>query len=124
MISYKIGDQVVCLTTFRPHRVSGYSPPNHPHIGQVYTVRGFHLPLPQETAFVGFEMIGVYLEEIINPLVLLHWDKQMHEPAFNAEGFRPVKKTSIEVFKRLLKPTPKKVRQLEHALIPPKHDSQ
>jgi hypothetical protein len=44
-----------------------------------------------------------YFYELSNPCA--HFSKGYHEPAFNSRNFRPVKKTSIEIFKKLLAPS-------------------
>jgi hypothetical protein len=68
----------------------------YPVIGCIYTIRelGHSLGRP-----------AVRLEEIINPPI----HAKGYEPGFNAHRFRPVKDTSIEIFRSLLSPIPEEV---------------
>jgi hypothetical protein len=59
-------------------------------VGRVYTIRGF------ETTGGG---LGIYLEEIVNPI-----GPAGYEWSYNRHSFRPVKETSIEIFRRLVAP--------------------
>lgn len=95
-----VGTQVVCLSDVwfddagRKAAVLGM---NVPHKGSVYTVRGIYKSSQ-------FDFVGLRLEELINAAV----DLVGLEPAFDINGFRPVKKTSIDQFTSLLSPvTPK-----------------
>jgi len=50
-------------------------------------------------------LIGLMFEEIWHAPAL--FCVGLVEPAFNAKRFRPVKKTNIDIFKKMLEPTPR-----------------
>lgn len=88
MSMFHVGQQVVCIQYGRNPNAPKHL--RHAIPGQVYTVRGF---LEWGTE------LGIYVEEIINPLHTsgVEW-------AFYKDCFRPVKPTSIDVFRKLLSP--------------------
>lgn len=92
-MSFGVGDQVVCV-----HNYAKQPDFFCPEKGQVYTIREFtsHGTEP-----------GLRLVEIVNPPIF-HINVGVDEPAFKRRHFRPVRKTSIEVFTRLLAPTPER----------------
>lgn len=67
--------------------------------GHVYTIREFQTD--------DYGNLGMRFKEIINPV--LQYDDGVCEVAFHAIYFRPVKRTDISVFTRLLAPTPELV---------------
>lgn len=96
---------VVCIDdTWTYNGLLPYTGWIKPVKGNIYTIRDhFH------------DMIGFMyyrFEEIRNPQC-----PNGHEPGYSVDGFRPVKRTRIDVFEQLLTPTPKpKVKVDEHAL--------
>jgi hypothetical protein len=96
MSMFHVGQRVVCVSA--PKRpIAGLI---DPVTGCVYTVRGIDpIRLPTERTY------GIYLEEIHNSLHPI-WEV---EYSFYADRFRPVKDTSIEVFRSLLSPIPEEV---------------
>lgn len=92
MSDWHVGQQVVCVHEFE----------THPHTilpvkGLVYTIRGI----------VTFrKRVGLLLEELVNPP--RKWSDGFLEASFEAEGFRPVKKTDISVFTEMLAPVKQK----------------
>jgi hypothetical protein len=50
-------------------------------------------------------LIGLMFEEIWHAPA--HFCAGLVEPAFNAKNFRPVKKTNIDIFKKMLEPNPR-----------------
>ena len=111
MSDFRVGQDIVCINDDFP--IEYYIPweatgtlPTLPRKKIVYTVRGL----------INFKFNrdyheGLYLEEIINP-VLLFSDGQHCEHPFWVCRFRPVvtRQTSIEVFRRLLVPRKELVR--------------
>jgi len=92
-MSFGVGDQVVCIHHFS--KEADYPGLSWPQKGQVYTVRELtsHGTGP-----------GLRLVEIVNPPIM-HSNVGMDEPAYARCRFRPVRKTSIEVFQKMLVPT-------------------
>ena len=99
MSNFRVGMKVVCIATpwdesslWEPWRKLV---PNRPILRGVYTVRGA-CPSQDEP--------GIYLCEIMNPMG--RFNIGWHEGGFCCEFFRPVveRKTSIEVFRKLLQP--------------------
>jgi hypothetical protein len=107
---FEIGQQVVCIADSegRPWRFETATfvdvVASWPRYKQVYTVRGVG-PSNERGTF------GLYLEEIVNPEVDMrpHGIPFVGEPNFGAHHFRPVRKTSIEVFRQILVTPPKKL---------------
>ena len=98
---------VVCVREFDPsvlkHSIA------RPSVGMVYTVR--HVDQWQWTATRDY-VEAILLNEIVNPTVqYLMYDGrvEVQEPHFPAEHFRPVRPTSIEVFRQMLQPAHDKV---------------
>lgn len=89
---FQIGQQVVCLGFLGADPTVQY-----PVKSQVYTIRGFC-----QQAMDIHQCTYIWLEEILNPVAF-----GICETAFISVKFRPVKKTSIEIFTTLLTPTPK-----------------
>jgi hypothetical protein len=89
-----VGQQVVCINgVFSPceywrQRVSAF-----PVLQGIYTIRSM-----REV----HDLIGLCFYEIRSPHA--HFAEGYVEPAFNSKNFRPVRRTSIEVFERLLLP--------------------
>jgi hypothetical protein len=89
---FHIGQQVVCVDGNCRHQWDNNVP--MPVKGCVYTVRGFHEFSETD--------LGIYLEEIINKPLAVGVD----EPAYFADRFRPVKKTDISTFSKILDQSP------------------
>lgn len=94
---FRKGQQVVCIENL--HLIKNKNPIryeefiNIPYKNMIYTIRGF---------VISGENTGILLEEIINPLVRDDW-----EPAFKTKWFRPVQKTDISIFTKMLIPNTK-----------------
>lgn len=91
---FHVGQRVVCVSKFakQPFII------NLPVKGCVYTIRSV---VPSDDPHYS---CGLLLDEIHNgmsPFCLVEWN-------FAGERFRPVKDTSIEVFRKLLAPMPEK----------------
>lgn len=98
---FKIGQKVVCVNA---QRLGGYPYESYPVEGNVYTVRGFLvIPDPDDNRE------RIYLEEIVNG-TCMYWEGLI-EKAFGVERFRPIvsRKTSIEIFQRMLTPKQKEL---------------
>lgn len=95
---FEIGQQVVCIEDWPLTDATYIS--HTPIKGQIYTIRGFC-----KEAMDIYDVPYIYLEELINPIV--YGADTQCEPAFLGLNFRPVRKTSIEVFTSLLVPSPK-----------------
>jgi hypothetical protein len=94
-MSFQVGQQVVCVDDVFSKREDWRCTVRvFPKLHAIYTIR--------EIVDYG-DLIGFCFYEIRNPRA--HFSKGYHEPAFNARNFRPVRRTSIEVFERLLAPS-------------------
>ncbi len=92
MCPYVVGQQVACIHD-GPWK-GGWETDRCPVYGGIYTIREVvpHL-----------DTIGLTFEEIVNiPCPLGHI-----ECIFQWDNFKPIKKTDISIFKKLLSPTPK-----------------
>ena len=93
-MSFSIGQQVICVNdVFSKRKYWRRAVRVFPKLYSIYTIR--------EIWDYG-DLIGFCFYEIVNPRA--YFGKGLHEPAFNSRNFRPVKKTSIEIFERLLAP--------------------
>ena len=112
MSSFQVGDKVVCVNDSWPGDENDrpfYD--NAPKSGEVYTIRDIGPSFLEGTrwAFLDTPKICVRLVEIrnqIDPRLGVEWN-------FRASRFRPVverkRKTSIEVFRKLLAPSKERV---------------
>lgn len=94
MGEWYVGMQVVCITQGIPSKMYEAARKAgcvYPMQGLVYTIREFGR----------FTENLILLEEIINPIPR----GEKYEPGYNRKRFRPVKKTSIDIFRSLLTPT-------------------
>jgi hypothetical protein len=92
---FYVGQQVVCIdTNYSREPTWRAAVRRFPELYMVYTIRSIRFADP---------LIGFCFEEIVHPPA--HFSVGWVEPAFDSRRFRPVKKTSIEVFRKLLLPT-------------------
>jgi hypothetical protein len=89
----RIGDKVVCVDDGDIQLVQDEIGPVR---GEIYTIRDIRLC---KDAFIGV-VVGLHLEEIRNERYRV--DKK--EVYFRSYRFRPVVRTSIEIFTAMLKP--------------------
>lgn len=96
-MNFRIGQRVACIK--EGDWMDALDVPNRPKGGSIYTIR--------EKASDG---IGLLFHEIRNPRTL--HQEGLTEPAWHPHRFRPLvdRKTSIEVFQKMLNPSPQKVR--------------
>jgi len=81
-----------------------------PKRNNVYTIRGTTTGLAAD----GKEYLGIWLKEIINPEVRFTLKtKDLVEIAFWAGMFRPLQKTNIDIFLKILRDVPSDVKDLE-----------
>lgn len=104
-MSFHVGQRVVCVDDdFGPHsshpKLSGV---HWPQRGAVYTIRAMDFI----AASYG-EGTVLWFHEITNPVVKFR-DLPPMEVAFVAKFFRPVKTTSIEIFRQMLVTPPREV---------------
>jgi hypothetical protein len=93
-MSFHVGQQVVCVSErFSDEEHWRASVRTFPKLHAVYTIREI---------IVGDVLVGFCFHEFSNPRA--HFRNGFHEPAFNSRNFRPVRKTSIEIFEKLLAP--------------------
>lgn len=92
MSDWHVGQQIVCVEQFH-----GELGETLPIVGCVYTIRDIA---------VFDDKIGFHLEEIVNPPMA--YRRGIRECHFWCKGFRPVRRTDISVFTRLLEPTPQR----------------
>lgn len=95
-MSFHVGQQVVCINdafSLCPswRRALAALPKLH----MIYTIRHMR---------EAHGLLGLCFFEIVSPRA--HFSEGYVEPAFNSRNFRPVKRTSIEVFEKLLTPAP------------------
>jgi len=94
-MSFYVGQQVVCVNDqFSQREGWRKTVRTFPRLHGIYTIREI---------FDYDPLIGFTFYELSNPCA--HFSKGYHEPAFNSRNFRPIKKTSIEIFKKLLAPS-------------------
>ena len=94
-MSLYVGQQVVCVNdVFSPCPVWRAAVTSLPVLHGIYTIRHIR---------EAHGLIGLCFHEIISPP--RDFSEGYVEPAFNSKNFRPVKRTSIEVFQTLLVPT-------------------
>ena len=98
---FKIGMKVVCIDS-KPRRPDGrctarWLTNKKPVEGHLYTIRDIGPAW-------GFppDVIGVRLEEIVNGI----HEASGQEYMYRADRFRPVKTTNIDIFLKMLEPTP------------------
>jgi hypothetical protein len=94
-MSFHVGQQVVCVNDqFSQREDWRATVRSFPKLHGIYTIREIFEYEP---------LIGFTFVEISNPCA--HFSKGYHEPAFNSMNFRPVRKTSIDVLRKLLAPS-------------------
>src|SRR5262249_58566476 len=93
-VTFSIGQQVVCVNdVFSPNPYWRSTVRAFPKLNGIYTIR--------EIREAG-DLRGFCFYEILNPRA---WFAVGYtEPAFNVKNFRPVRKTSIKIFRRMLAP--------------------
>jgi hypothetical protein len=95
-MSFYLGQRVVCVcVNFSDEPVWRSVVHVFPRLGCVYTVRSI---------CEVDDLIGFCFEEMVNPPGL--FSRGFTEPAFDSRRFRPLRTTSIDVFKQLLGPVP------------------
>jgi hypothetical protein len=93
-MSFHVGQQVVCIDDrFSDHEIWRRAVRSFPKLHGIYTIR----EIVESDGLLGF-----CFYEITNPRA--EFCNGYLEPAFKSRNFRPVKKTSIEIFERLLVP--------------------
>jgi hypothetical protein len=95
-MSFHVGQQVVCISVkWLPGRNELWyrTIRTFPKLNGVYTIREIR---------VVDDLIGFCFEEFVNPCA--YFSRGYLEPCFKSQNFRPVRKTSISVFERLLAP--------------------
>jgi len=94
MSGWHVGMQVVCIRQGLPENL----PPAARMVGCVYPIKGLVYTIRE---FGVHDPDIILLEEIVNPIP----PGSRYEPGYNRNGFRPVRKTSIDCFTKLLTPT-------------------
>ena len=102
---FDVGQRVICIDV-SPNKAGGLRPTywgtNFPVVGGIYTIRRIFC-----ARRYGHDDVGVLLNEVRNPVrrYFTRTGRNVRcEPFFLSYRFRPVKPTSIEVFRRLLEP--------------------
>ncbi len=94
-MSLHIGQQVVCVNdVFSSCPYWRRALTALPKLHMVYTIRHMR---------EAHDLLGLCFYEIVSPPA--QFSEGFVEPAFNSKNFRPVKRTSIEVFEKFLAPT-------------------
>jgi hypothetical protein len=100
-MSFHVGQLVVCVNDrFSPCEYWRAAVSSFPKLNAIYTIRSMR---------EAHGLLGLCFYEIVSRPA--EFSEGFVEPAFNSKNFRPVKKTSIDVFERLLAP----VRPVEMA---------
>ena len=95
-MSFHLGQQVVCVNDVFSSCLYWRSAVSAlPKLHMIYTIRHMR---------EAHGLIGLCFFEIVSPRA--QFSEGFVEPAFNSKNFRPVKRTSIEVFERLVAPAP------------------
>jgi hypothetical protein len=91
------GQLVVCISDrFSDEPIWRRSIHTLPKLRAIYTIR--------DICYVG-ELVGLMFVEILHEPAW--FGNELAEPAFNAKNFRPVRKTNIDIFKKMLEPSPR-----------------
>jgi hypothetical protein len=99
-VSFYVGQQVVCVdVNFSRERTWRNAVRIFPKLKDVYTIRDMRAE---------GDLVGLCFEEIINARA--NFSSGLVEAAFDSRKFRPLQRTSIEVFERLLAPVANKKR--------------
>jgi hypothetical protein len=99
-VSFYIGQQVVCVdVNFSREPTWRSAVRKFPKLKDVYAIRDIR---------VEGDLVGLCFEEIINARA--NFSSGHVEAAFDSRKFRPLRRTSIEVFERLLAPVASKKR--------------
>lgn len=95
-MDFHCGQQVICISDrFSDEPVWRRAIHTLPKLRAVYTIR--------DICYVG-ELVGLMFEEILHEPAW--FGNELAEPAFNAKNFRPVRKTNLDVFRKMLEPSP------------------
>lgn len=101
---FEIGQQVVCIDdNFQDLLGREVNCPHRPVRGQVLTIRGIH-----EWEFAN--LIGFTFYELRNPEPA--GPGMPDEAAFLSDCFRPVRKTDISIFTKMLTPSGQRLRNM------------
>jgi hypothetical protein len=93
-MSFHVGQQVVCINeVFSSCPYWRRALTALPKLHMVYTIRHMR---------EAHGLIGLCFHEIVSPRA--QFSEGFVEPAFNGKNFRPVKRTSIAIFEKLLVP--------------------
>jgi hypothetical protein len=93
-MSFQVGQQVICISDdWLPNELWRRTVRTFPQVNSIYTIREIHY---------GSKLFGFCFYEFVNPRA--HFKNGYHEPAFKSQNFRPVRKTSIDLFEKLLVP--------------------
>jgi hypothetical protein len=93
-MSLHVGQLVICINdVFSPCPYWRSSVSAFPRLKGIYTIRSIR---------EAHGLVGLCFYEIVSPP--RQFAEGFVEPAFNSKNFRPAKKTSIEVFEKLLRP--------------------
>src|SRR6266566_2740334 len=93
---FVVGQQVYCIRD----DWEIYEDEISPKKGNIYTIRSMEMINDYEYG----ECLGLRFKEIVNPV--LTYTDGIGEAIFHALCFRPIKETSIDVFKAILKKIP------------------
>ncbi len=93
-MSFAVGQQVVCVNdVFSSCAYWRAALTAFPRLNGIYTIRHMR---------EAHGLLGLCFYEIVSPPA--QFSEGFVEPAFNSKNFRPVRATSIEVFRKLLAP--------------------
>jgi hypothetical protein len=106
-MSFYVGQQVVCVNIdFSREPTWRAAVKTFPQMNSVYTIRSI---------CEAGDLIGFCFHEFVNPPA--HFSRGFAEPAFDSRRFRPVRRTNIEVFEKLLAPIDRKSRRKQEELV-------
>ena len=98
-MNFHVGQKVVCVDDTFTHTPL-YIGTQRPTAGATYTIR-----YVGASAQPSRDGVVVLLEEIVNPI--RHYGNGPYEPGWHRGRFRPLVITNIDVFTKMLAPTPK-----------------
>jgi hypothetical protein len=94
-MGWHVGQRVVCINdVFSPCAYWRRAVSAFPRLRAIYTIRNIR---------EAHGLIGLCFYEIVSPPA--QFSEGFVEPAFNSKNFRPVRRTNIDAFTKLLAPT-------------------
>ncbi len=103
MDDFQVGQKVLCVKT--PEKHLGYGDEALPVAGNIYTIR---------SSFIFCDCVAYYLSEVVNlvrPYMPFGRESVQMEPGWPHRYFRPIRKTDISIFEKMLLTKPVNVME-------------